>query len=152
MKNIVLFDIDNCISSDSWRLYTIIPDCKDNDKKYKEYHTLAPFDAPNHANVAILTKHFREGREVVLVTSRPEWIRRATDLWLFSHGIKHDKLLMRPEGDYKRSKDLKPFLLKQNGIDPANVLCAYDDRADVLEAYAALGIDAKKLCIHDTIK
>jgi hypothetical protein len=142
-----IFDIDNCISDDEWRIEKIKEESSQlpKDELYREYHALAPKDK---AKNLIYIKDDHADDDIIMITSRPEEYRAQTEEWLKKNGVKYKKLLMRPKGNHQPSAELKIKLFDSLGIEPEEVTCAYDDRSDIVRAYRKHGIWAVKLAIH----
>ncbi len=69
---------------------------------------------------------------IVLLTSRPTWIQKATLDWLSRHEIRYDLLIMRPLGDFQPSPGFKRDEtdgLRHRGYVP--VLAIDDDMRNV---------------------
>ena len=140
MKNkpVVIYDLDGCVSNDLWRRY-MLPD-------YETYHFFCHSDLP--ANREIWPKNY-DNFTPIIITSRPEWFRIHTEKWLKENEFFYVQLYMRPNGDLRTSPELKSAIIKQVNIDYSNpeILVAYDDRDDILDAYKLLNINTKKVDI-----
>lgn len=145
-----LFDIDNCLSNDAWRIPRIHWHEHDPDRRYATYHALAPFDEPGNLHWARLA--MRSGRTLIFSTARPESQRVQTAEWLQrALGCSTRFMLMRESGDHRRSVDLKREHIarfREMGIPPQRILQAHDDRPDVVAMYKEHGIPASVLSIH----
>ena len=64
--------------------------------------------------------------------------------WLFKHVLAQEAIafapLMRRAGDFTPDDVLKRTWLNDGTIDKARVLCAYDDRAKVVQMWRSEGI------------
>jgi len=146
---ITIWDIDNCIADDSWRIPYIDWSARDPDARYDPYHALSLADAPG--NVDVWASMRTTGAHPVFVTSRPERFRPLTVEWLEQHfGIAVPRLLMRANDDHRPSVEVKRALIDVHfDLRPANVLAAFDDRADIVEMYRSICLDGRVLSIHD---
>lgn len=140
-----VFDLDNCIADDGWRVDIIQHDSENVFIKYNAYHLMSEFDKA--ANLHKLKEHSKD--EIVILTARPDHYRKITQRWLAKHGITYDKLLMRPNRSHEHSASLKLKLMKTHKMAPEEISCAYDDRQDVVDAYKSIGINAAILKIND---
>lgn len=147
MRNIILFDIDHTISDAFWRDDMIKRSRNSGD--WEEYHSRGKYDKPID-DMLQLIKIIKFGSfdyvhsndtEVWAITARPEKWRKQTMEWFIKHEIKIDVLLMRPENEFKSAPEIKIKLCKDEGILD-RVLCIFDDREDVVEAFKGLGITA----------
>lgn len=147
---VAIFDLDNCLANDNWRLHHIRAELpNEHPAKFEQYHILSPFDRMYmHANNK-LYNHLRAGHKIVINTSRPEKFRLSTEYWLQTYRIYPQQILMRPDGDNTESKVLKIKNLVNSDIRIDDIIVAYDDRFDVLDAYDSAGINAERLAIHE---
>lgn len=146
----VIFDCDNVLSDDSWRIPFIRWDIQGNmDLRYRDYHLASAFDVPG--NRAII-KHVR-AEDVIIFTAMPEEYRRLRHLWFNHNRIGFNKIYMRPTGNHSHSADAKREMLhkfyQDFGVNADNVFCAYDDREDVVEMYRDENVDATLISIHN---
>ena len=142
---LVLVDLDGCISDDLWRRrfidYKLDQGKSPNQEDYDAYNALAYLDryVNHHIIKNTPVEHF-----ISIVTARPIEYRRITEAWLSSNIIRHDKLVMRPLDDLRKSPELKvelvKELLKELDCHISDIDMAFDDRQDVLDAYKELGI------------
>lgn len=136
----VIFDIDGCISDDRHRAH-LLPTHRDaRNGDYDAYHEKLLEDKPINAEILDNFIDSDIDMSIVFVTARPQKFESRTRMWLKSHFKVFDyMLLMRPNDDYRRSPELKVALIEQANI-PWNQICvAFDDRIDILEAYASKG-------------
>lgn len=151
--NLVIWDIDNCLADDAWRIAFIEHDAPTPSERYRKYHALCGFDKPGNQH------EFRtstmQGEVPLFITGRPESERAKTAIWLRTH-IDPDRaplLLMRGNGDERPSVDVKLALLtaelQRMSLLRPRVVRAYDDRHDILQMYRDMfDIDARHLAIH----
>lgn len=144
--SIIILDLDNTIADDSWRIPRIRWEHEDPFRRYHDYHSLSGFDKIGNIEL-VLTGH-----DVVIFTARPVSYRAVTEEWLNRHNIDWKALLMRPIGDRSHSRELKRVQLfsmrKLLGYSFEDILCAYDDRQDVVDMFMALGVKAECRPIH----
>lgn len=166
-QKFTIFDLDNCLADDAWRIGLIDWEQADMDKRYDAYHRACGGDAAR--NVEYLTAAVEAGHVPVFITARPVTVWDITVNWLVrSFGVLTEPctdlhrarkgefiLFMRNVGDHRRSCDMKEAaladLMDVNGWDilKSNLYHAYDDRHDVVAMYRRNGINASVLAIHD---
>lgn len=132
---LAIFDIDGCISDDSWRQY-LIPEGASEENDWDEYHEHSLND--RSINREVLLQHIRDEFQILFITARPERYRKLTMIWLEKHFQimpREGWLLMRPEGNKQTSPELKVGLFERSPFQWSEVTHAYDDRGDVLQAY-----------------
>jgi hypothetical protein len=160
-----VFDIDACISDDRHRLH-LLPsqeqinsvDYSDPDISlglYRVYHEACTQDPV--MNSMLVGYHAERGHTIHFLTARPIYMLEETTEWLERNlgkelGDAPWMLSMRSYHDTRHSADLKPAALIKAQI-AHNVVAAYDDREDVIEAYRLAGIrGAKRLSYHSRMK
>lgn len=141
---IILCDLDHTISDAAWR--------DDLIGNWDEYHSRLIEDAPIKGVVTMINAMYFGGADIYGITARPEKWRALTNQWLLKHGVEFERLLMRDDDDYRPAHILKPELARLHiGEDYAKrVALVIDDRADVIEAFAAEGIVG--MLVHGTQK
>ncbi len=144
---IVIFDLDNCLADDHWRINNIKQHVEDPFEKYHEYHSFSHID--DAYNVDFVQTYKQEGHSIVILTSRPEYYRQMTEKWLNDMDIPFDWLFMRSHDDHSPTVEYKIRTIVQAEIEPHEVVCAYDDRHDIVEAYKKAGYASERLFIND---
>jgi hypothetical protein len=76
--------------------------------------------------------------EIVYLTGRPERTRAQTDEWLTRHRLPHGPVIMRPEGDRRPARQVKPRLLRELATD-REVAVVVDDDLQVCAALEKAG-------------
>lgn len=136
----IILDLDNCISDDGWRIDRIRWD-KSYQQRYHEYHMLSGFDKYRNSHLVC-------GYDVVISTSRPQFYEQITRRWLFVYGIKPVMLLMRKDGDYRPTVQVKlEHHQATKDALPNDLHCIYDDNPAVIAMYKSLGINARQIYI-----
>lgn len=155
-----IFDLDNCLFDDRERI-PLIDWSKTGDERYDAYHAAGHQDAWD--NKVVLDRHLRLGHGIIFITARPAKFREQTVRQLLEafcidvevvapHGKAPSFLLMRNNGDRRRSVDVKRSAiasLAEYGVNIGEIVAAYDDHPDIVEMYQSLGINAEVLKIHD---
>lgn len=142
----IIVDLDNCIADDSHRINRINWQHEDPFRRYHDYHLLSGFDKVGNRDLL-------EGiSEIIIFTARPEHYRALTEEWLKRNNIEFAHLFMRTEGDHVHSRELKCgqlLSLSVHNVPLGSVVCAYDDRPDVVDMYKKFGIPAEVRAIHN---
>lgn len=142
MSDYIVIDLDGCISDHAWRWERVDHNEPDKEKRYLDYNQQCGADKP--MNMALIEQLLKPANTYpLIVTARPESIRRETIAWLYKHfpkNIPEHNLLMRPNSEYTPSPLLKMYLIQQWLDDNASILprivTCLDDRQDVLDIYA----------------
>lgn len=151
-KKYIIWDLDNCLSKDNWRLDKIDWSTKCMDARYAEYHSHCGKDIP--CNVYLFKESLKNAYPI-FITSRPEKFRKETSVWINVHLVHDDQywLFMREPGDYRKSVEVKQEVLinleKNRTLKYTDIIAAYDDRADIVEMYQWFRIDAHILQITE---
>jgi hypothetical protein len=144
-----ILDLDNTIANDAWRIPSINWQKSNPEERYLDYHQLAAFDEPGNRHL-----FSRLDLDIVIFTARPVTYHALTEQWLRVQGVPFKHLLMRNVGDHRPSRQLKMqqlnWLLSVYDVPFNLILDAYDDRQDVVDAFASAGILAHRVAIHDT--
>jgi hypothetical protein len=73
--------------------------------------------------------------------------------WLVMHGVIFDHIIMRNRYDHTPSVPLKRkmlgWLFAHYGVRQDEIVCAYDDRQDIVDMYIEEGIKAEVLAINN---
>lgn len=142
----IILDIDGCIADDEWRIPRINWQHENPFRRYHEYHMLSAFDEVGNTDL-IETEH-----DIIIFTARPTHYRAMTEEWFRRKGVNVKHLLMRNDDDHCHSKELKSKQLQwldEYGVSLHDIVCAYDDRPDVVKMYNEFGIPAVVRAIHN---
>lgn len=139
----VIFDLDGCISDDRWRRHLVD---LTKDDPYEAYHAEC-------RNDKLINRHLIHDFPLdfipIIFTARPEKFRPQTERWL--HDVAKFTpwwIFMRQDDSKKTSPELKEDYLKSMfsfGVKRSEIICAFDDRDDVLAVYKKHGIHAVKV-------
>ena len=147
----VIWDLDNCLSDDTWRIKYIRWNEDVPSKRYADYHRGCGMDQPWAPHVEIFDKVIEDATPIFL-TGRPLLVRPPTLYWL-EHRLSYKEtpiLLMRNNDDERKSVLLKEDMLKslrhEWDIEPE---MAFDDRPEIVEMYIRNGVAAKQLAISN---
>jgi uncharacterized HAD superfamily protein len=138
MINCIALDLDGTISDDRWRKWLLEGEDKDGWYKY-----FIHCDQDTLANQWILDS-IKYDHNVIIVTSRPEYVREKTVSWLAKNGIRYNELLMRPSEVHIPAHEMKKIMIEESGHE---FVRAYDDNLEVLSMYQSLGIPAIQVSI-----
>lgn len=151
----ILFDLDNCLYDDAWRLDRIRYDEVSQTTDYLAYHQgIRQDEIIPHAK-EIVQDAMDKGVFVFFVTARPRAFYDVTlsklkdDFYGWLDGVDYS-LVMRPDDDHRPSPEYKGQAARE-AIDVvaslgSKVIAGFDDRQDVLDAYLAAGVPAVFLC------
>lgn len=102
---------------------------------------LAAHEYPVHEVAAPVVRTFSaRASRVIVNTGRPETAWNATNGWLRNH-FRVDQLLMRAEGDFRRTVDIKRehFTAHILPCFPEELVCAFDDNSQAVDMYREHG-------------
>lgn len=172
-KNVVVFDLDNCLAEDASRMH-LIPGADAHGAiaavegltgaparaaqvAWHPYHQAAARATPHHQDDVLLAAlALPKDGWLLFLTARPETFAAETARWLRHHGyLAHRRcalLMRRPDcaapSPVMKLRRLGDWLDSQ-GMTFDNVVAVYDDRADVLEAFAAANVKTVRLFIQE---
>jgi hypothetical protein len=134
--DIVIIDLDGCISDDKLRRHLIL----DGRRDWNEYYSRCDEDTPFPWALKMLPGLI-DYYQIVFLTGRPEHVREKTNQWLskvyngLGYGCHDYQLYMRPEGDYTPAPIYKKKVvhhLREKGL---SILFAFDDDTRILDMY-----------------
>lgn len=136
---IIIVDIDDTLADTSHREHLI------QSEGWDAFHEAGKDDRPIEAMMQLLFRlmaaHEVHESEIVALTARPHKYRNQTLKWLMDHSIYVNDLIMRPNDDYSKSKDLKVRLAKEYFGDRfKDISLVIDDHEEVCAAFRAEGI------------
>lgn len=108
-----------------------------------EYVALSLLAPPDPRMLQLVLLEQALGHKVFILTSRPDRYRAGLEIWLARQGLDTDGILMRAEGEDRPDADLKTAMAAAVMAEH-DIVHAYDDRADVVYAYAHLGLEATR--------
>lgn len=112
---------------------------RDSRRNFDAFHR-ASLRAPVNKVVSKLVRQlFISGVSIIIVTGRAVKWDQGTRTWLRTNGIPFDNLLMRPEHDPRPDVECKLEMFNKISKD-FKVLCALDDRPQVIELWRSLGV------------
>lgn len=146
---IILLDLDNTISDDAWRHQYVRYQMSDGKRRYHDYNQLCGFDeCRNHHLFEDL-----KGNELIIVTTRPNYVRPQTKEWLRRNKVPFKHIIMRNNSDTRFSAELKKQQLldirQHYNIAFDDIECAYDDRKDVIDMYTKFGVKNFHIWINE---
>lgn len=150
----VIFDLDNCLADDRERIKLINWEEQHPDQRYADYHRDISNDLVGNYDKFIAATL---SATPVFMTARPHTVGRSnvrlqTMYWIKEYlGVEDPILLMRNVGDHRPSVELKRMQLSHLSewdVRYEDIVCAYDDREDVVGMYKSFGIRAEVLAIH----
>lgn len=80
------------------------------------------------------------GGSILIVSARNELHREVTSQWLHHNALYHEKLYLRPDGDFRPDTDFKQETLEQIRADGYEPWLVIDDRTCVVEMWRSNGI------------
>lgn len=136
LRDTVLVDIDHTLSAAWWRDQMI------GTVSWDEYHAASSKDEPIPEMVRMI-RALHDKFRIVGLSSRPGKWRKQTMDWCIKHNVPLDDLILRPDDAFEPANELKPRLAREwFGHEMVKHAIAFiiDDRADVIAAFAAMGI------------
>ena len=139
----VLVDIDGTISDPSHRLH-LIPQDRTNSKGWQEFGDACSDDAPIQGMIDI-SNAIAERYYVFIVTSRSETVREKTEEWLKKHRVNHHGVLMREEGDFRPSEQVKEDIIKKLVSEGAEIIGFFDDHEGNISSASKFGFPTMRV-------
>ncbi len=103
--------------------------------------TLVHEDWPNDPVIAAVRAMYVTGHRIVFCSGRTEACRDATEKWLRQNvAVPYDALHMRPAGDMRKDAVVKLEIFDAHIRHAYNVVCVFDDRQQVVDAWRSIGL------------
>lgn len=131
----VIVDIDGTCSDPTHRLHHIAG----KPKNWDAFHDEVGDDAV-HGDICKIVWALAKCAQIVYMSGRMERCRHDTLRWLAKHGFPLAELHMRMDGDYRPDYVVKSELADALGFSKDTVLCAIDDRQQVVDMWRKRGI------------
>lgn len=146
MHDAIIFDVDGTLADVSPYLHHVrnVNDDPDFKKDFDKFHEESINALPNLEVVEMVNKAFFDQKHVIVVTSRREYWRGVTSMWMAKNDIGHHALYMRKDGDFRPDYEVKSDILykiKKHW----NVVHAVDDNPAVLRLWFEHGIPTTKI-------
>jgi predicted kinase len=98
-------------------------------------------DRPNAAVIAAVRAMHAAGHAVLFCSGRTDACRAETEKWLAEHvALPYEELHMRAAGDMRKDSIVKVEIFDREIRNRWNVVCVFDDRRQVVDAWRALGL------------
>lgn len=133
----VVCDIDGTLCDDQSRRNAYLTATPDWSRYFASCHPSLCVEE----TAALVRDYIGRGYRVIFVTGRPESLRRETQWFLKSIGLKvgENELLMRDNRNNESEAELKTKFMKRI-LEGGEVIAALDCRSAVREAYESLGV------------
>jgi hypothetical protein len=139
MKWIIIVDIDGTIARVGDRLKYLKQNPVDWDSFYE-----ACFDDEPISEMIQLVEVLSQFNRIVFCTGRRESCREKTLKWIDKHFEpemnKCSTLLMRKNDDHRHDTEVKPELLRENGIGLETIAFVLEDRNSMVKKWRDLGL------------
>lgn len=137
MRDAVIYDLDGTLCDTSSIAHLI----EGEDRDFAAFHAASAQCPPRPDVLAAARADRAAGRAVLIVSSREFIWRDLTLTWLAHHDIAHDGVYLRIVGDYRTDAVVKNEIWDWLVDDGFRVVCAWDDRQEVLDLWAEHGVD-----------
>jgi len=131
----VICDIDGVLADAAGRQRHLRGPTKD----WQSFFDACGEDPVVHEVRALLTL-LDPALSILLVTARPVRIREATVGWLGRHGLRHDLLVMRPEGSGAAAVDVKRDAVAELRDAGFHLELAIEDDPSIRDMYVQVGV------------
>jgi ribonucleotide monophosphatase NagD (HAD superfamily) len=139
MRSAVVWDLDGTLSEHNYRVHFA------KKKDYGTYYSLMHKDEPIAHSVELVKMYRDKGYALIMITGRPENYRKVTLEWLSNHGIPHDILLMRNNGEFISNAMMKLARYNESVKNHFIVKAAFDDDPKVIQMWEGLGVRTYQL-------
>lgn len=134
---LIACDLDGTLADITHRVGYV----KHKPKNWGAFYAGVHLDAPNVPVVETYKALQAAGNTMIIVSARCGSTAEVTQQWLIHHGIRWEKLYMRPEGNHIEDTIMKGLLLEKIKIDFGKVPdLVFDDRRRVVDFWRSHGI------------
>jgi hypothetical protein len=135
-RHVAVFDLDGTLAN--VEAFTGLAEAKDWDGFYQRVVTSAkPY--PEMIDLLMAWHMMSMRNSVIICTGRSEQWRDQTIHWLQKHRVYYDRLLMRPAGDHRYSRDLKQDILFK-AISKDRIAFIVEDRDKLVAMWRSIGL------------
>lgn len=135
--NTILFDLDGTIANVDHRRIHLEKDIPD----WASFHDEMCNDTVKKPILELYKTLWESKRfEIIIVTGRMECTRNITENWLNTNGIPFERLVMRPDKDFRPDHEIKKEILIKLKAEDKDILFAVDDRRQVVNMWRNNGI------------
>lgn len=131
----VLVDLDGTLA-DVTKFEHFVRESRRNFDAFHRSSLRAPV---NKVVLKLVRQLWLAGASIIVVTGRAVKWEQGTKSWLRTNGVPFDELLMRSESDPRSDVECKLDMFNKISKD-FQVLCALDDRPQVIELWRSLGV------------
>lgn len=132
MRPAVLFDIDGTLANIEHRRPLLDSDRPD----WRSFNSRMGEDTPNPPVVELYKTLWNSLKyQLILVSGRGEEHRKITEAWLIWNSIPFDRLLLRPQNDFRPDVQIKQEILHQLQAEGKEILFVVDDRDSVVKMW-----------------
>ena len=132
---IIVFDIDGTVADISYRIHWI----ETKPKNWPAFYAGIPND-PEIIPMANLARELGKTHTLVYCTGRDEAHRDNTLTWLTAHGMTHQGLYMRPDGDRRIDSEVKRDLVQRIWTEHGRPDLVFEDRQRNVDMFRSLGL------------
>jgi hypothetical protein len=132
---LAVFDIDGVVADVRHRLHLI----EGRHRSWRAFFAAAAEDTLL-AEGARLVAELGSEHDIVWLSGRPEWLRTLTTAWFAEHGLPHDEMHLRPDGDFRPAPRYKLEVLRS--LRRRGVAAVVDDDGEVVSAATRAGFPA----------
>ncbi|WP_065328187.1 phosphatase domain-containing protein [Tritonibacter mobilis] len=127
-----LFDIDGTLANIEHRRPLLAGQRPD----WKSFNASMGADTPNFPVVELYKALWDSGKyQLILVSGRGEEHRKLTETWLTWNEIPFERLLLRPENDFRPDVEIKQEILNLLRSEGKEISFVVDDRNSVVEMW-----------------
>ncbi len=138
-RPLAVIDVDGVVADVEHRLHHL----RGGHRDWDAFFAAAGDDPPLAAGIQ-LVRDLAADLRICYLTGRPEHLRRVTERWLRDHELPGGALVMRPEGDHRPARVLKPELLDALVAAGEDISVVVDDDPAVCDAVAARGFAVRR--------
>ena len=128
----IVFDLDGTLAGTSHRVHFLEQEPKD----WESFYAACVDDEPIGPIWRLYLSLEKDRTSLEIWTGRPDTYKDVTELWLWNHLMRYDKLRMRKEGDFRSDIEVKSEWLRDSGKPDL----VFEDRSRMVQWWRSQGV------------
>lgn len=134
----ILVDLDGTVCDARHRAHMISG--KDGEPNWDDYSLACYADKPVHGVIRLVAELHDAGNRIVIASGRSMVAMERTIQWLYSNHVRHDEVILRQAGDFRRNDDVKVAIVEALRSRGERVILAIDDMQEVADAMLHIAV------------
>ena len=134
----ILVDLDGTLCNASHRAHMISG--VDGEPNWEDYSLACYADKPVHGVIRLVAELHDAGNRIIIASGRSHVAMERTIKWLYMNHVRHDEIVLRQAGDFRRNDEVKVDIVKALRDRGERVILAIDDMQEVADAMLHIAV------------